>query len=106
LGEVVFDLGSIIHPPFLDQLHLPLYRCLLLEVAHCLELDLLLLEPIPHLLELVEMLIWRMMVDLVLVKALRVLVDTYLQWTCSLVRCMEPLHHLTHQDQLALLESH
>jgi hypothetical protein len=70
-------------PPFLDQLHLPLDRCLLLEVAHCLDLDPLLLEPVPHL-ELVEMLVWKMMVDLVLVKALRVLVDTHIQWTCSL----------------------
>jgi hypothetical protein len=105
LGEVVFDLGSLVHPPFLNQLHLPLDRCLLLEVSHCLELDLLLLEPVPHL-ELVEMLVWRMMVDLMLVKALRVLVDTHLQWTCSLARCTKPLHHLTHQDQLALLESH
>jgi hypothetical protein len=105
LGEVVFDLGSLVHPPFLDQLYLPLDRCLILEVDHCLELDLLLLEPVPHL-ELVEMLVWRMMVDLMLVKALRVLVDTHLQWTSSLARCPEPLHHLTHQDQLALLESY
>jgi hypothetical protein len=87
LGEVVFDLESLVHPPFLDQLHLSLDRCLLLEVAHCLELDLLLLELVPHL-ELVEMLVWKMMVDLVLVKALRFLVDTHLQWTCSLARCM------------------
>jgi hypothetical protein len=99
LGEVVFDHESIVHPPFLDQLHLPLDRCILIEVAHCLELDLLLLEPVPYLV-LVEMLVWKMMVDLVLVKALRVLVDTHLQWTCSLARCTEPL------NQLALLESH
>jgi hypothetical protein len=104
LGEVVFDLESLVHLPFLDQLHLPLDQCLLLEVAHCLELDLL-LELVPHL-ELVEMLVWKMIVDLVLMKALQVLVDTHLQWTCSLARCMEPLHHLTHQDQLALFESH
>jgi hypothetical protein len=74
-------------------------------VAHCLELDRLLLELVP-VLELVEMLVWRMMVDLVLMKALRVLVDTHLQWICSLARCTKPLHHLTHQDQLALFESH
>jgi hypothetical protein len=75
---VVFDLESLVHPPFLDQLHLPLDRCLLLEVAHCLELDLLLLlELVPHL-ELVEMLVCKMMVDLVLVKALRVFMDTHL----------------------------
>jgi hypothetical protein len=73
-------------------------------VAHCLKLDLL-LELDPHL-ELVKMLVWKMMVDLMLVKALRVLVDTHLQRTCSLAQCMEPLHHLAHQDQLALLESH
>jgi hypothetical protein len=59
LGEVVFDLESLVHPPFLDQLHLPLDRCLLLEVTRCLKLDLLLLlELVPHL-ELVEMLVWR-----------------------------------------------
>jgi hypothetical protein len=74
-------------------------------VAHCLELDLLLLELVPHL-ELVEMLAWKMMVDLVLVKALQVLVVTHLQWSCFLARCMEPLHHLIHQDQLSLLGSH
>jgi hypothetical protein len=77
LSEVVFDLESLVHPPSLDQLHIPLDRCLLLEVAHCLELDLLLLELVPHL-ELVDMLIWKMIVDLVLEKALRVLVDTHL----------------------------
>jgi hypothetical protein len=81
LGEVVFDLESLVHPPFLDQLHLPLDRCLLLEVGHCLELNLLLLllllELDPHL-ELVEMLVWKMMVDLVLMKALRVLMNTHL----------------------------
>jgi hypothetical protein len=91
LGEVVFDLESLVHPPFLDQHHLPLDRCLLLEVAHCLKLDLIFHEPVSHL-ELVEMLVWKMMVDLVLVKALRVLVGTHLQWTCSLARCTKPLH--------------
>jgi hypothetical protein len=101
---VVFDLESLVYTPFLDQLQLPLDQCPLLEVAHYLHL-VPLLQPVPHL-ELVEMLIWRMMVDLVLVKALRVLMDTHLQWTCSLAQRMEPLHHLTHQDQLALLESH
>jgi hypothetical protein len=102
LGEAVFDLESLVHPHFLDQLHLSLDRCLLIEVAHCFDL---LLELVPHF-ELVEMLVWRMIVDLVLVRALRVLVVTHLQWTYSLVQCTEPLHHLTHQDQLALLESH
>jgi hypothetical protein len=101
---VFFDLEPLVHLPFLDQLHLPLDQCLPLEVVYCLDLDPLLLELVPHL-ELVEMLVWKMMVDLVLVKALWVLMDTHLQWTCSLARCMEPLHHLTHQGQLALLES-
>jgi hypothetical protein len=83
LGVVVFGLEFLVHLPFLDHLHLPLDQCLLLEVAHRLDLDPLLLEPIPHL-ELVEMLVWKMMVDLVLVKALRALAGTHLQWTCSL----------------------
>jgi hypothetical protein len=83
LGAVVFDLKSLVHLPFLDQLHLPLDQCLLLEVAYHLDLNPLLLEPFPHF-ELVEMLVWKMMVDLMLVKALRVLLDTHLQWTCSL----------------------
>jgi hypothetical protein len=105
LDEVVFDLESLVHPPFLDQLHLPLDRCLLLEVAHHLDLHHLIFELVPHL-ELVEILVWKMMVDHVLVKDLWILVDTHLQWTCFLAQCTEPLHHLTHQDQLALLESH
>jgi hypothetical protein len=99
LGAVVFDLES------LDHLHLPLDKCLPLEVAHHLNLDPRLPEPVPHL-ELVEMLVWKMMVDLVLVKVLRVLLDTHLQWTCSLARHIESLHHLIHQDQLAPLGSH
>jgi hypothetical protein len=105
LGAVVFDLESLVHLPFIDQLHLPLDQCLPLEVAQRLDLDPLLLEPVPHL-ELVEMLVWKMIVDLVLVKAIRVLAGTHLQWTCSLAQCMEPLHHLIHQDQLDLVESH
>jgi hypothetical protein len=72
-------------------------------VAHRLDLDARPLEPFPHL-KLVEMLVWKMMVDLVLVEALRILLDIHPKWTCSLVRCMEPLHHLIHHDQLALLE--
>jgi hypothetical protein len=74
---------SLIHPPFLDQLHIPLDQFLLLEVARCFELNLLLLESVPHL-ELVEMLVLKMMVDLVFVEALWVLVGTHRQWTCSL----------------------
>ena len=48
------------------------------------------LEPFSHL-ELVEMLVWKMVVDLVLVEALRILLDTHPQWTCSLVQRMEPV---------------
>jgi hypothetical protein len=62
------------------------------------------LEPNPHL-ELVEMLVWKMTVDLMLVEALRIPKDTHPQWTCSLARQMEHLHHLIHQDQLAPLGS-
>jgi hypothetical protein len=102
---VVFYLEFIDHLPYLDHLHLPLDQCPPLEVAHRLDLHPLLLEPFPRL-ELVEMLVWKMMVDLVLVKAIRILLDTHPQWTCSLSRRMEPLHHLIHQGQLALLESH
>jgi hypothetical protein len=58
------------HLPCLHQLHLPL-PCPPLEVAHPLDLHLHCLEPDPHL-ELVEMLTWKMMVDLVLVEALRI----------------------------------
>jgi hypothetical protein len=66
LGVAVFDPD---HLPCLDQLHLPLDRCPPLEVA--LDLHLHCLEPNPHL-ELVEMLDWKMTVDLVLVWALRI----------------------------------
>jgi hypothetical protein len=105
LGAVVFDLELLVHLPFLDHLHLPLDQCHPLEVAHRLDLHPLPLKAFPHL-ELVEMLVQKMMVHLVLVKALRILLETHPQWTCSLARRMEPLHHLTQQDQLALLGSH
>jgi hypothetical protein len=75
------------------------------EVTHCLDLHPLLLEHDTYL-ELVEILAWKMMVDLVLVEALRIPLDTHLQWTCYLVGRMEPLHHLIHQDQLAPRGSH
>jgi hypothetical protein len=101
----VFDPESLDHLPCLDHLHLPLDQCPPLEVAHRLDLHLLILEPDPHL-ELVEMLSWKMMVDLVLAEALRIPLDTHPQWTCSLARRTEPLHHLVHQDQLAPLGSH
>ena len=60
----VFDTLFLVHLPCL-HCHLPLDQCPPLEVAHCLDLDPRPLEPIPHL-ELVEMLVWKMMVDLVL----------------------------------------
>jgi hypothetical protein len=100
----VFDPESLVHLPCL-HCHLPFDQSPILEVVHCLDLHPLLLEPRPHL-ELVEMLAWKMMVDLVLMWAPRILLDTRHQWTCSLARRTEPLHHLIHQDQLALLESH
>jgi hypothetical protein len=62
---------ELAHPPCLDHLHLPLDHCCRLEVAHLLDLLLHHLEPHPHL-ELVEMLTWRRMVDLVLEWALRI----------------------------------
>jgi hypothetical protein len=68
LGEAVFDPVFLAHLPCL---HLPLDHCPPLEVAHPLDLHQHHLEPIPHL-ELVEMLVWKMTVDLVLVEALRI----------------------------------
>jgi hypothetical protein len=62
----VFDHGSLDHLSCPYYHHLPLDRCPPLEVAHCLDLHLLLLEPNPHI-ELVEMLAWKMTIDLVLV---------------------------------------
>ena len=70
---VVFDPILLDHLPCLDHCHLPLDHCPPLEVAHLL--DLLLryhLELDPHL-GLVEMLDWKMTVDLVLVEALWIL---------------------------------
>jgi hypothetical protein len=67
----VFDPVFPAHLPCLDQLHLPLDPCPPLEVAHLLDLLLHHLELDPHL-ELVEMLVWKMMVDLVLELALRI----------------------------------
>jgi hypothetical protein len=101
---VVFDLEPLDHLPCLHYLHLPLDQCPPLEVARRLDLHPL-LEPCPPI-ESMEMLEWKMMVDLVLMEAVRVLLDTHPQWTCSLVQRMEPLHHLIHQDQLAPLRSH
>jgi hypothetical protein len=67
----VFDPKFLDHLPCLHFLHLPLDNCPLLEVAHPLDLHFHHLEPNPHL-ELVEMLAWKMMVDLMLECALRI----------------------------------
>jgi hypothetical protein len=68
----VFDPELLAHLPCLYHCHLPLDHCPPLEVAHLLDLHLHCLEPDPHL-QLVEMLDWKMMVDLVLVdQALRI----------------------------------
>jgi hypothetical protein len=69
LGVAVFDPVSLDHFPCLEQLHLPIDHCPPLEVAH--PLDLHHFEPNPHL-ELMEMLAWKMTVDLVLEWALRI----------------------------------
>jgi hypothetical protein len=74
---VVFDFEFLDHLPCLDHLHLLLDQCPPLEVAHRLDLHPLLLKPYPHL-ELVEMLVWKMMVVLVLVEALWILLGTHL----------------------------
>jgi hypothetical protein len=79
----VFDPVFLDHLPCLDRLHLPLDHCPPLEVALPLDLHLYHLEPDPHL-ELVEMLGWKMMVDLMLVEALWIPLGTHPQWTCSL----------------------
>jgi hypothetical protein len=72
----VFDPKFLEHLPPLVQLHLSLDYCPPLEVAHPLDLHFHHLEPDPHL-ELVEMLDWKMMVDLVLVEAIRIPYDTH-----------------------------
>jgi hypothetical protein len=70
LGVAVLDPVLLDHLSCLDHCHLPLDHCSPLDVAHlldllhCLELD-------PHL-GLVEMLDWKMTVDLVLVEALQI----------------------------------
>jgi hypothetical protein len=68
LGLAVFDPVFLAHLPCL---HLPLEHCPPLKMAHSLDLHLHYFEPDPHL-QLVEMLAWKMMVDLVLVEALRI----------------------------------
>jgi hypothetical protein len=64
----VFGPVSLAHLPCL---HLPLNHYPPLEVAHPLDLHRYHLEHVPHL-KLVEMLTWKMMVGIVLVKALRI----------------------------------
>jgi hypothetical protein len=66
----VFDPESLDHLLCHYCLHLPIDQCPPLEVAHRLDL-LHLLEPDPHP-KFVEMLAWKMMVDLVFVEALRI----------------------------------
>jgi hypothetical protein len=68
LGEAVFGLVPL---PCLDHCHLPLDHCPPLEVAHLLDPHSHHLKLDPHL-GLVEMLAWKMKVDLVLVEAPRV----------------------------------
>jgi hypothetical protein len=67
---VVFD-PVLDHLPFLDHYHLPFDHYPPLEVAHSLDLHFHHLELDPHL-GLVEMLDLKIMVDLVLVEALRI----------------------------------
>jgi hypothetical protein len=62
---------ELVHLPHLDHGHLPLDHCSPLEVDQHLDLILHHFEPHPHL-ELVEMLVWRKMVDLLHVVALRI----------------------------------
>jgi hypothetical protein len=71
LGVAVFDPLFLDHFPCHYCLHLPLDQYSPLEVAHRLDLHLHLLEPDSRP-KLVEMLGWKMTIDLVLVKALRI----------------------------------
>jgi hypothetical protein len=67
----VFDPVFLDHLLCLDYLHLPLDQCPPLEVAHPLDLHHYYLELDPHI-EWAKMLAWKMMVDLVLMEALRI----------------------------------
>jgi hypothetical protein len=62
---------AVFDPVLLDHCHLPLDHFPPLEVAHLFDLLLHCLELDPHL-GLVEMLAWKMTVDLELVEALRI----------------------------------
>jgi hypothetical protein len=66
LDVAVFDPMLLDHLPYLDHYHLPLDHCPPLEVAHPLDLHCHHLELDPHL-GLVEMLAWKMTIDLVLI---------------------------------------
>jgi hypothetical protein len=72
LGEAVFDTILLDHLPCLCYGHVPFDHCLPLEMAHLLEHLLHCLEPNLHL-ELLEMLTWKMTVDLELEWALWIL---------------------------------
>ena len=67
----VFDPVLLDHLPYLDHCHLPLDHYPPLKVAHPLDLHFHHLQFDPHL-GLVEMLAWKMTVNLVLVEALRI----------------------------------
>jgi hypothetical protein len=67
----VFDPEFLVHLSCLYHYHLPLDHCPPLEVAHPLHLHLHHFEPDLHL-EWVEKLGWKMTVDLVLVRAIRI----------------------------------
>jgi hypothetical protein len=71
LGEAVFDPVLLDHLPCLDHRYLPLDHCPHLEVARPLDLHFHHLELDPHL-GLVEMLAWKLTVDLVLMEALQI----------------------------------
>ena len=71
LSVAVFDPILLDHLLCLDYCHLPLDHCSPLEAAHPLDLHLHCLELDPYL-ESVEMLDLKMMVDLVLMWALRI----------------------------------
>ena len=66
-----FDPESLIHLPYLHYLHLSLDPCPPLEMDHLLDFHPHHLELVPHL-GLVEMLGWKIMVDLMLEYALRI----------------------------------